>query len=164
VFPYEVCFGLFRHVTESNSSSNSLAMLPFFQAVINLGFANEPMMEEILQFLGRTRGIPKFMSPEVQLRIQQLLILLISRTSVRFDNLTFVHRLINMLFSLDNAHNLFIRKNSVSSLLQIVILLINEAKDTQHHEELLVKLLKEFILLSDNVRPEWYATELQPDR
>lgn len=60
VFPYEVCFGLFRHVIDSNSSSNCLAMLPFFQAVINLGFANEPMMEEILLFLVRTRGMPKF--------------------------------------------------------------------------------------------------------
>jgi hypothetical protein len=108
-------------------------MLPFFQSIINLGFANKPMMEEMLVFLSKTRTIPKFNNPEIQLRIQQLLILLISKTSIRFDNLPFVHRLINMLYGLENNRNIFIRKNSLSSLLQIVILLINEAKDTQQY-------------------------------
>lgn len=43
VFPYEVCFGLFRHLTETASLSSSLSFLPFLQNLINLGFANFEM-------------------------------------------------------------------------------------------------------------------------
>lgn len=41
VFPYEVCFGLFRHLTEATSLTTCLLFIPFIQNIINLGFANE---------------------------------------------------------------------------------------------------------------------------
>lgn len=48
--------------------------------------------------------------------------------------------------------------------MQIFILLINETKEDNQHEENLIKLFKEYILLSDNVRPEWFDESLLPDR
>lgn len=69
-----------------------------------------------------------------------------------------------MLFGLDNQRNILLRRNSVSCVMQILMLLINEAKEMQANEDQLIKLIKEFILLSDNVRPEWYPEGLLPDR
>lgn len=71
-----------------------------------------------------------------------------------------------MLFSLDNARNVLLRRNTVSCVMQIVMLLINEAREGEGegNEDQLIKLVKEFILLSDNVRPEWYPQDLGVDR
>lgn len=41
IFPYEVCFGLFRQIPETSSVTACLIFFPFLQNVINLGFANE---------------------------------------------------------------------------------------------------------------------------
>ena len=60
VFPYEVCFGLFRQIIETASLTASLAFFPFFQNIINLGFANAEMSREILTLLQVTKSIPKF--------------------------------------------------------------------------------------------------------
>lgn len=43
VFPYEVCFGLFRQISDAASLTASLAFFPFLQNIINLGFANAEM-------------------------------------------------------------------------------------------------------------------------
>lgn len=43
VFPYEVCFGLFRQIKDTGSLSSSMAFLPFIHNIINLGFSNTDM-------------------------------------------------------------------------------------------------------------------------
>jgi hypothetical protein len=60
IFPYEVCFGLFRQIPETSSVSACLIFFPFLQNTINLGFSNEEMTREIITLLTHVKSMPKF--------------------------------------------------------------------------------------------------------
>lgn len=100
VFPYEVCFGLFRQLPEANSLSASLAFFPFLQNIINLGFANEEMTREIITLLTHIKALPKFHGFENETRLQQILLLLVSKNTISLSNLPYTHSIINILMAL----------------------------------------------------------------
>lgn len=100
VFPYEVCFGLFRHVAETGSVSSSMSFLSFLQSIINLGFSNAEMSREILTLLMHTKSIPKFASLENETKMQQVLAILVSKSCIDLQNLSFTHSLFNCVLSL----------------------------------------------------------------
>lgn len=100
MFPYEVCFGLFKHLEEANSISACLLFLPFVQNVINLGFANFKMNQEIITLLTHIKSLPKFKGFEVEVKVQQLLMIFVSKNSISLDDLASTHAIINILMSL----------------------------------------------------------------
>ena len=70
------------------------------QAIINLGFVNDQLISEMLDLMIRMRSMQHFSSPELQMRLQQLTLLMISKQWISFKNIEFVQKLFDMILSL----------------------------------------------------------------
>ena len=129
VFPYEVCFGLFRQVSETASLTSSLAVFPFLQNIINLGFANSEMSREILTHPQATKSIPKFQTLDNETKLQAILALLVSKNSISLNQMRFAHSLYNLVLSLDNSKYRSLWMKSCTILYQTTVLLANQIRD-----------------------------------
>jgi hypothetical protein len=125
VFPYEVCFGLFRQVAETGSLSCSMAFLPFLQTIINLGFSNAEMSREILNLLIHTRSIPRFEGLENEVRVQEILAILVSKNCIELKNMAFTLSFFNAVLSLHNSKSRELWLKSATILYQALVLLLN---------------------------------------
>ena len=76
------------------------------------------------------------------MRLQQLTLLMISKQWISFRNIDFVHKLCNMILCLENGKNPLLKKNSIASIIQILVLLINQTRESVEFEDALVRLLK----------------------
>jgi hypothetical protein len=71
-----------------------------------------------------------FSSQEFQMKMQQLVLLMISKQWISFKNMEFVNKLFNMVLALENHKNPLLKKNSIASIIQILVLLINETRES----------------------------------
>lgn len=72
-----------------------------------------------------TKSIPKFQTYENEIKLQQILNMLISKKTIQLKNMGFVHSLINIYLSLENAKYRTLWTKTTSSLSQITLLLTN---------------------------------------
>jgi hypothetical protein len=77
-----------------------MLFLPFLQNIINLGFSNTEMSREILNLLTHIKSIPKFACLENEMKIQQVLAILVSKNCIRLNNMGFTHSLFNIVLGL----------------------------------------------------------------
>ena len=129
VFPYEVCFGLFRQLTETASASAALAFFPLLQQVINMGFATQEMAREMITLLTHVKGLPKFRGVENEAKCQQVLMMLASKHVLSLDNVPYAHSIVNILMALDNAKHKLLWNKTQGILLQIALLYLNQVQD-----------------------------------
>lgn len=129
VFPYEVCFGLFKHLEEANSLSAYLLFLPFIQNIINLGFANLKMNLEIISLLTHIKSLPKFRGLDSETKVQQLLMILVSKNSISLDYLHSTHAIFNILMALENQHHKALWGKTLAVTVQISLLHLNEVAE-----------------------------------
>lgn len=125
MFPYEVCSSLLRIFGDSGSSSSCVSIFPFVQTIINLGFGNLKLMDEMLNLMLKMKSMQHFSSQEFQMKLQQLVLLMISKQWISFANMEFVNKLFNMILVLENNKNSLLKKNSIASIIQILVLLMN---------------------------------------
>ena len=95
------------------------------QTIINLGFGNARLTDEMLDLMLRMKNMSHFSSQEFQMKLQQLVLLMISKQWISFKNLEFVYKLFNMVLALENFKNPLLKKNSIASVIQILVLLMN---------------------------------------
>jgi hypothetical protein len=126
VFPYEVIFGLLRQLPEANSLSASLLFFPFIQNVVNLGFNNEKMNREIVTFLGHVKSLPRFRGLEHETKMQQMLVLLVSRNSITLNQLPSTLAILNILMALSNTAHKSIWSKSLTIATHLSILHLQE--------------------------------------
>lgn len=129
VFPYEVCFGLFKQIADTASLTASLAFFPLLQNIINLGFANAEMSREILTLLQHTKSIPKFQSLDNETKLQNILAMLVSKNCIQLNQMGFTHSLFNLIFSLENSRYRTLWIKSSTILYQATLLLSNQLRD-----------------------------------
>ena len=87
------------------------------------------MSREILTLLTNITSIPKFQSLENELKLQQILILLLSKSTISLDKISFAHSLINVLMSLENTKYRILWLKTTSALVQIMLLITNDIRD-----------------------------------
>lgn len=155
VFPYEVCFGLFKHLEEANSLSACLLFLPFLHNIVNLGFANFKMNSEIISLLLHVKSLPKFRGFEAEVKVQQLLLIFVSKNSISLDYPHSTHAILNVLMALDNQHHKTIWNKSLAIIVQISLLHLNELADSQQKNEAFAAFLSDLVHLARGEQVKW---------
>ena len=77
------------------------------------------------------KSLPKFSGHENEIKLQQLLMLLISKNNIQLGKMNFAHSIINLVFSLENSKNRTIWLKTHSALAQIIGLCINDLQDNE---------------------------------
>lgn len=90
--------------------------------------------------------------------MQQILAILVSKTSIQLSQMGFTHSLFNVVLSLENSKykSLWIKSSTI--LYQTLLLLINDLKDnpTKERSDVLLTFLKDLSMIAREQRPKWY--------
>jgi hypothetical protein len=113
-------------VGDSGSLTSGLLFLPLLQNIINMGFANADMTREIVSLLAHIRALPKFRSSaDNEIKLQQILLLLVSKNSLSLKTLQCAHSILNILMALDNSRNRNLWTKTLAIITQISLLFMN---------------------------------------
>ena len=116
---------MLRHLPETNSLSSCMLFVPFIQNVINLGFATEEMNKEILTLLMHLKSLPKFKGLEHEVKIQNLLMLLVSKNAISLNSIDSTFAIFNVLMALSNQNQKMLWNKTLSIAVQMSLLLLN---------------------------------------
>lgn len=115
------------------------------------------MSREILNVLVQLKSLPKFQGSENELKLQQMLAMLISKNVISLKRLTITHNIINALFSLENAKSRVTWNKTLAAMTQIIGLCINELQEnpTTDNKKIMTTLLNDLVMLSRGENPKW---------
>lgn len=103
------------------------------------------------------KSLPKFNGFENELKVQHILLLLVSKNTINLGNISFTHSIINIMLSLDNNRYKKIWAKSYAVITQIILLYINELNDDPNktRKDNFAIFLKDLIKCSRGEPAKW---------
>ena len=114
--------------------------------------------------LTHIKSLPKFNGFENELKVQHILLLLVSKNTINLGNISFTHSIINIMLSLDNNRYKKIWAKSYAVITQIILLYINELNDDPNktRKDNFAIFLKDLIKCSRGETAKWLVQPNEP--
>lgn len=108
--------------------------------------------------------MPKFHNYENEVKLQQILLLLVSKNSISLGNIAYTHSIINILLSLENQRYKVVWGKTLSIISQITLLYLNELNDepTIFRREKFLGYLEDIVHMARGETPKWLLESLEP--
>lgn len=84
---------------------------------------------EIISLLTHIKSLPKFRGLDSETKVQQLLMILVSKNSISLDYLHSTHAIFNILMALENQHHKALWGKTLAVTVQISLLHLNEVAE-----------------------------------
>jgi hypothetical protein len=101
--------------------------------------------------------LPKFQGFELESKIQQTVLLLVSKHAITLFNLGCTHAILNILMALDNPHSKVLWNKTLSIVVQISLLHLNQVADdpSPKKTELFKSYLSDLVQLARGEQVGW---------